>query len=85
MLRYAIVEVQSSSEGSSLSSGDKKKRLGNVLMGEKMPFLIVAADLVPALEAKWGVKLSVKKVLSGSDLENCRFFTKYLNSVIFYL
>ncbi|KAI4338518.1 hypothetical protein MLD38_023567 [Melastoma candidum] len=73
LLQYAIVEVESSLEGPSLSSGDKKKRLGNVLMGEKMPYLIVAADLVPALEAKWGVKLSVKKVLPGSNLENCRY------------
>ncbi|KAM7280252.1 hypothetical protein ACFE04_007386 [Oxalis oulophora] len=31
-----------------------------------------ASDLVPTLEAKWGVKLVVRKTLTGADLENCR-------------
>lgn len=71
-LQYAIVEVQSLSGDVSLSAGNKKRRLGNIVKESKKPFLIVASDLVPTLEAKWGVKLIVKKLLSGSDLENCR-------------
>lgn len=71
-LQYAIVEVQSLSGDVSLSAGNKKQRLGNILKESKKPFLIVASDLVLTLEAKWGVKLIVKKLLSGSDLENCR-------------
>lgn len=71
-LIYAIVEVQSDPEDVSLSDGNKKRRPGNVLKEENKPFLIVASDLVPALEAKWGVKLVVRKRVSGSDLENCR-------------
>ncbi|XP_059450193.1 isoleucine--tRNA ligase, chloroplastic/mitochondrial isoform X2 [Corylus avellana] len=72
-LQYAIVEVQSLSGDASLSAGNKKQRLGNILKESKKPFLIVASDLVPTLEAKWGVKLIVKKLLSGSDLENFRY------------
>ncbi|KAK4586714.1 hypothetical protein RGQ29_023756 [Quercus rubra] len=72
-LQYAIVEVQSLSGDVSLSAGNKKQRLGNILKESKKPFLIVASDLVPTLEAKWGVKLIIKKILSGSDLENCRY------------
>ncbi|KAM6545173.1 hypothetical protein CsatB_025909 [Cannabis sativa] len=72
-LQYAIVEVQSLSEDASLSAGNKKQQLGNVLKEEKKPFLIVASDLVSTLEGKWSVKLVVRKVLLGSDLENCRY------------
>lgn len=71
-LQYAIVEVQTLSEDASLSAASKKRQLRNVLKEEKKPFLIVALDLVPTLEAKWSVKLVVRKTLSGSDIENCR-------------
>lgn len=69
-LQYAIVEVQTPSE--TLSAENKKRRFGNVLKEEKKPFFVVASDLVQTLEAKWGVKLIVRKTLLGSDLENCR-------------
>ncbi|XP_031397569.1 isoleucine--tRNA ligase, chloroplastic/mitochondrial isoform X2 [Punica granatum] len=72
-LQYAIVEVDPLLGDASQSEGDKKRRLGDAVKGEKKPFLIVALDLVPALQAKWGLNLSVKKVLLGSDLENCRY------------
>uniref|UniRef100_A0A2N9IBL3 isoleucine--tRNA ligase n=1 Tax=Fagus sylvatica TaxID=28930 RepID=A0A2N9IBL3_FAGSY len=72
-LQYAIVEVQPLSGDVSLSAGNKKRRFGNILKESKKPFLIVASDLVPTLEAKWGVKLIIKKILPGSDLENCRY------------
>ncbi|KHG06246.1 Isoleucine--tRNA ligase [Gossypium arboreum] len=72
-LKYAVVEAKSLSEDVHLSAGNKKKRLGNIVTEPKMPFFIVASDLVPTLEAKWGIKLIVKKTLSGSDLENCRY------------
>lgn len=71
-LEYAVVEVESL-DGQASSSGEtRKERLGIVLNDEKKPFLIVASDLVPTLEAKWGVKLVVKRRLLGSDLENYR-------------
>ncbi|XP_022137948.1 isoleucine--tRNA ligase, chloroplastic/mitochondrial [Momordica charantia] len=72
-LQYAIVELRAPSEDVSLSSGNKKQRPGNILKEEKKPFLVVASDLVPTLEAKWGMKLVVKKKLLGSELENCRY------------
>lgn len=72
-LQYAIVEVHSPLGDTAVPKEDKRRRLGQVMKGEKRPFLVVASDLVPALEVKWGVKLSVKKVLLGSDLENCRY------------
>lgn len=71
-LQYAIVEVHSQLGDASQPGGDKKRRLGDAVKREKKPFFIVALDLVPALQAKWGLNLSVKKVLLGSDLENCR-------------
>ena len=71
-LQYAIVEVQSGSTDSSTLSGNAKKKLGNVFEEYEKLFLIVALDLVPTLEAKWGKKLLIKKKLLGSDLENCR-------------
>lgn len=72
-LHYAIVELLAPSEDVSFLAGNKKKKPGNILKEEKRPFLVVASDLVPTLEAKWGVKLVVKKKLLGSELENCRF------------
>ncbi|KAF8401487.1 hypothetical protein HHK36_012427 [Tetracentron sinense] len=72
-LQYAVIEVHSLLEDVSASPGSGKRRLGNVLKGQRKPFLIVASDLVPILESKWGAKLVVKKTLLGSDLENCRY------------
>ncbi|KAK4797451.1 hypothetical protein SAY86_029777 [Trapa natans] len=71
-LQYAIVEVHSQLADAS-QPGDKKRRLGDAVKGEKKAFFIVALDLVPALQTKWGLNLFVKKVLFGSDLENCRY------------
>lgn len=72
-LQYAIVEVQSLSPDCTSSSEDGKRIIGTVLKGNETPFFIVALDLVPTLEAKWSVKLVVKKTVFGSDLENCRY------------
>lgn len=72
-LQYAVVEVQSPNVDVSTSSGDGKRMLGKVLREHERPFVIVASDLVSTLEAKWGVKLLVKKTLLGSDLEYCRY------------
>ncbi|KAH6816637.1 tRNA synthetase class I L [Perilla frutescens var. frutescens] len=71
-LQYAVVEVHSNSLDTTVSSGDKEKRLGNVLKNDNL-HLLVALDLVPTLEAKWGVKLTVKATLTGTELENCRY------------
>lgn len=71
-LEYAVVEIKSLPEPDPSSGGNKKKGLGLVLKDEKLPFLIVASELVPSLEAKWGVKLVVKTRQLGSELENYR-------------
>ena len=71
-LKYAVVEAKSFMEDVPVSAGNKRRRLGNVLKEPKKPFFIVAYDLVPTLETKWGTKLIIKKTLLGSDLENCR-------------
>ncbi|GMP68410.1 hypothetical protein CsSME_00028037 [Camellia sinensis var. sinensis] len=60
-LQYSIVEVHALLGDASMSPGDRKKRLGNVLKEQNKPFLII------------GTKLVVKKVLMGSDLEHCRY------------
>lgn len=67
-----MVEVQSLLQDDHISAASGKRKLGRVTKERKVPFLIVASDLVPTLEAKWGMKLLVTKVLLGSDLENCR-------------
>ncbi|KAM3265759.1 isoleucine-tRNA ligase, chloroplastic/mitochondrial [Capsicum annuum] len=72
-LQYAVVEVTSASIDGSTSSADGKKRLGNFMKGDKSLYLIVALDLVSTLESKWGLKLTLKKTVLGSDLENCRY------------
>lgn len=72
-LQYVVVEVNSSSEEMTTSSSNKKKKLGNVFNENKNLHLVVALDLVPALEAKWDLKLTVKARLTGAELENCRF------------
>ncbi|PIA61466.1 hypothetical protein AQUCO_00300755v1 [Aquilegia coerulea] len=73
-LQYAVTEVSSPPQDVSSSVGSGKKAVGSVLKTDQMkPFLIVASDLVPTLESKWGVKLTVKKTFLGSDLENCRY------------
>ncbi|KAK6161156.1 hypothetical protein DH2020_004537 [Rehmannia glutinosa] len=72
-LQYAVVEVDSNSVDINASSVDKEKRLGNVLKEHAKLHLVVALDLVPTLEAKWGVKLIVKTTLTGAELENCRY------------
>ncbi|EPS59339.1 hypothetical protein M569_15468, partial [Genlisea aurea] len=71
-LRYAVVEVDSSSLPS-LSSNEKEKRIGNVMKEVRNKYFVVASDLVAALEGKWGLKLIVKSTLSGAELENCRY------------
>ncbi|KAF3535946.1 hypothetical protein F2Q69_00024757 [Brassica cretica] len=72
-LQYSVVEVQSSSEDESASTSNKKKMVGKVLKNQQKLFVIVATDLVPALEAKWGVKLIITKTFLGSDLEGFRY------------
>ncbi|QHO34002.1 hypothetical protein HN873_028614 [Arachis hypogaea] len=72
-LEYAVVEVESLDECASSSGENKKKKFGNILKDEKIPCLIVASELVSRLEAKWGVKLVIKRRVLGSDLENYRY------------
>lgn len=75
-LQYSVVEVHSPLEDVSKSKRNEKGRLGNALKEQKNLFLVVASDLVPTLEAKWGLKLVIKKTLLGSDLENCRLLVE---------
>ncbi|KAL5701234.1 isoleucine--tRNA ligase [Ranunculus cassubicifolius] len=73
-LQYSVTEVHSLFEGVSSSAGSGKGIVGSLLKSDqRKPFLIVASDLVPKLESKWGIKLTVKKTFLGSDLENCRY------------
>lgn len=70
-LTYAIVEVQSVEKES--TSKESRLKVGNVLKdGDRKLFLVVASELVPTLQSKWGVKLVVKKTFPGSALENSR-------------
>uniref|UniRef100_A0A0D9VLS1 isoleucine--tRNA ligase n=2 Tax=Leersia perrieri TaxID=77586 RepID=A0A0D9VLS1_9ORYZ len=72
-LTYAVVELQSVLQSESKSGGNQRK-LGNMLSSEsRKPFIIVAADLVSALESKWGMKLVIQKSFPGSALEHCRY------------
>lgn len=71
-LAYAVAEVQSVLINES-TSGGKQRKVGTLLSSEKGKlFVIVASDLVTALESKWGVKLAVQKTFPGSALEHCR-------------
>lgn len=72
-LQYAVVEVHTPLVDVSTSSADGQKMVGNFLKEREKPFLIVALNLVSTLEAKWGMKLVVKKIILGSALENCRY------------
>ncbi|KAI3962312.1 hypothetical protein MKX01_005314 [Papaver californicum] len=73
-LQYVVVEVHPILESGDACTGKGKKYLGNVFKSKlRNPFLVVASDLVPALESKWGVNLTIKRTLLGLDLENCRY------------
>uniref|UniRef100_A0A1D1YWT0 isoleucine--tRNA ligase n=1 Tax=Anthurium amnicola TaxID=1678845 RepID=A0A1D1YWT0_9ARAE len=72
-LTYVVVEVQSVPTELS-TSYEGRLKVGNVLKNSNGKlFLVVASELVPALESKWGVKLAVKKSFLGSALESCRY------------
>uniref|UniRef100_A0ACD5YP56 Uncharacterized protein n=1 Tax=Avena sativa TaxID=4498 RepID=A0ACD5YP56_AVESA len=72
-LSYAVVELQSVLESESTSEG-KQRKFGSILSsGNEKPFIIVASDLVPVLESKWGMKLAIRKSFPGSVLEHCRY------------
>lgn len=73
-LEYAVAEVQYQEETSN-APGSGHIKLGSILATRgKQLLVIIAMDLVASLESKWGTKLSVKKKISGSLLENCRFY-----------
>lgn len=70
---YGVAEVHSVLE-ETLSSPGMQAKFGSILKKEEnKPFIIVASDLVPTLESKWGVKLVIKKTFIGTALENCRY------------
>ncbi|CAH9142186.1 unnamed protein product [Cuscuta epithymum] len=71
-LQYAIVEVQS------VTVVNSSTRNGAMIPGKLLKcfenlFLVVALDLVSTLEAKWNLKLVVKKTILGADLEKSRY------------
>lgn len=73
-LLYVVAEVQSVLEDVSKSHEGKQINLGRILTnGERKLFIIVASELIPTLESKWGVKLLITKTFPGSALENCRY------------
>ncbi|CAL9157011.1 unnamed protein product [Musa hybrid cultivar] len=72
-LEYVVAEVHHALEDATISE-KKQTKAGRLLkISERKPFVIVASELVPMLESKWGVKLVVKKAFLGSTLENCRY------------
>lgn len=68
-----MVELLSPEEPAPTSTANGKRKFGSILSESKKPYLIVASDLVETLQAKWGLKLQVKKTFLGSDLENCKY------------
>lgn len=51
----------------------KQTKAGSFLkFSDTKRFVIVASELVLALESKWGVKFAVHKIFPGSSLENFR-------------
>ena len=76
-LIYAVVEIQPSTvseeESEASKNGKGKARSGSALQSPQTKNVIIAADLVPALQAKWGVSLEVKGTFPGSALEHSRF------------
>ncbi|CAM6007741.1 unnamed protein product [Sphagnum balticum] len=73
-LTYAVVELPSTTaleEGA--KTGKANKRVGSALQAPVVKYVIVAADLVPTLQAKWGTFLDVKGTFPGSALELCRY------------
>jgi isoleucyl-tRNA synthetase len=80
-LTYVVAELLPNPESTAEISGDGKKlKVGNVLKsGEKKLFLIAASELVPKLESKWGVKISVRRTFPGSALEHIRYCSPLLH------
>lgn len=76
-LTYAVVEIQqptpSEGESETFKTGKGKARTGSALQTPQVKYVVVAADLVPALQAKWGVSLEVKGTFPGSALEHSRY------------
>ncbi|KAH9605152.1 hypothetical protein KSS87_019895 [Heliosperma pusillum] len=72
-LKYSVVELLSPLEDVSVSSANTKRRIGSIFGELKKPYVIVASDLVPTLEAKWGIKLLIKRSFLGSDIEHCKY------------
>ncbi|KAJ8491435.1 hypothetical protein OPV22_013156 [Ensete ventricosum] len=72
-LEYVVAEVHHALEEATISEKKQTKAGRFLKISERKPFVIVASELVPMLESKWGVKLVVKKAFLGSTLENCRY------------
>lgn len=80
-LEYVVAEVHHALEDATISE-KKQTKAGRLLkISERKPFVIVASELVPMLESKWGVKLVVKKAFLGSTLENCRLLLDIKHSM----
>lgn len=77
-LAYAVVELRGGQSEASDARPEAKfgkgpRNAGRALDGEEAKYLIVAQDLVPTLEAKWGVQLPVRAVFPGAALEQSRY------------
>ncbi|KAF3792861.1 Isoleucine--tRNA ligase [Nymphaea thermarum] len=73
VLLYAIAEVHPLVEDNVTSKTSNTILSKTLRSGHQKLFVVVASDLVSTLETKWGVKLTIKKTLLGSVLENCRY------------
>ncbi|KAH7430813.1 hypothetical protein KP509_08G016200 [Ceratopteris richardii] len=77
-LVYAVVQVHEPPETGlvedrSGKGGKNNIKFGSGLHNPDIQYLVVALDLVEALQSKWHVKLEVKGTLLGSELEHSRY------------
>ena len=76
-----MIEVNSVPQETPTLSQNKELKMGNALKNmQGKVFLVVATELVPTLESKWGVQLAVRKTFPGSVLENCRYI--FLGNIV---
>ncbi|XP_042474785.1 isoleucine--tRNA ligase, chloroplastic/mitochondrial-like isoform X1 [Zingiber officinale] len=72
-LEYVVAELHHAPEDVTAPLRKQTKVGGFLKFSDTKCFVIVASELVPALESKWGVKFAVHKIFPGSCLENFRY------------
>ncbi|XP_074587991.1 LOW QUALITY PROTEIN: isoleucine--tRNA ligase, chloroplastic/mitochondrial [Curcuma longa] len=72
-LEYVVAELHHAPEDATVSLRKQTKAGSFLKFSDTKRFVIVASELVPALESKWEVKFAVRKIFPGSSLENFRY------------